>query len=133
MGQQMNTNCSLAILLDISQNTKYFVQKLTDSFNVFFLFILMHYLSAIEGISKTKGKKKHRQTKAIKNHVFYRPSSWRQELMTFDTVKIYALQYNIQLRRTILLLKIDDSFYNSIFLDLFSAKCCKRQHLWEVL
>lgn len=87
----MNTNCSLAILLDISQNTKYFVQKLTDSFNVFFLFILMHYLSAIEGISKTKGKKKRRQTKPIKNHVFYRPSSWRQELMTFDAVKIYAL------------------------------------------
>lgn len=54
----MYAKFSSAILLDISQNTKYFVQKLTDPFHVFLLFILMHYLSAIEGIKKKTNPKK---------------------------------------------------------------------------
>lgn len=90
----MYAKFSSAILLDISQNAKYFVQKLADPFHVFLLFILMHYLSAIESIKKKKQTKHYKNI--VKNHTFKRCSSWRWELMTFETVKIHALytRYN---------------------------------------
>lgn len=69
--------------------TKYQIlcTKVKRSFSCFLPIYLMYYLSAIERIPKLTTTKKSTE----KNHAFNRCSSWRQESMTFDIVKIYAL------------------------------------------